>query len=157
MSFLNLILVRHAEAESNGHTDHARILTPAGRQRAAISGKLISQKFKEIDLAIISDAARTKETFLELKSAIQTIRVVFESRLYSANTPADLKQIVSEHIGQGESTVMLIGHNPIISTFASYMSGDFFAFAPADFAILRMEADHWLNALEMTSMWEHTT
>jgi phosphohistidine phosphatase len=118
-----LILFRHAEAvHSPRYRDHERPLTEAGRKDAAHAGLRLAESAAPVDLALVSDALRTRETWdrarMALKEAPETR---FERRIYEAER-RDLMEMVREQ-SESVKTLILIGHNPSLADFAIHFAG----------------------------------
>lgn len=111
---LRLILMRHAKSDWDDPTqpDHARPLNPRGRASATAMGDWLRARGDLPDLALVSDATRTRETFARLKLEAEA---QFLPRLYHAG-PAMMMDVL-----QGAGTagcVLMLGHNPGIAEFA---------------------------------------
>lgn len=107
-----LILLRHgkAERESMRGDDHARRLTPRGRRDALEAGQRLVDMGFVPDLALVSDAARTRETWEALRPVCEACPVRFEPSLYHAEAQTVL-DLVREAADLAR-TVLVIGHNP---------------------------------------------
>lgn len=78
-----LVLMRHGEAGFAAR-DRARPLTPRGREEAASQARAIRRVVGDIDVAIVSEATRTRQTLAALRSAgLAVARVREEASLYS--------------------------------------------------------------------------
>ena len=104
----SLYLIRHAHSEDTGaNSDKERRLTPKGKAQCESLSQLMSEYCLECDLAIVSTATRTVETFENMDLDIPMIT---DDRLYTG-TPDDYLDIL-RGVERGYSDVMLIGHNP---------------------------------------------
>ncbi|MGB0798447.1 MAG: SixA phosphatase family protein [Planktomarina sp.] len=110
---MKLILMRHADAswDSDGG-DHARRLSDGGQKAAAALGYWLRAKGHIPDHALVSDAARTRETFDRLKL---TCPITFHADLYLAEPAQILKHLGAIQTG---NTILMIGHNPGIAEVA---------------------------------------
>ena len=70
-------------------------------------GQWLKLNLHNLDLAIVSSARRTCQTFDGLELGIDS---VIEDRAYNAGMDL-LAQLVREH-GKGHESVLLVGHNP---------------------------------------------
>ena len=154
MNTFSLILMRHGEAGDHAVSDHSRSLTPHGVSQASAAGKNISKIISSCDIAVISDARRTKETSENVLASLQCVKSKFEKKLYSAHAPKDFLGAISPHVTSSDKSVLVIGHNPVISAAASLLTGDFFAFSPADFVVLTIESPDWETAFSSNGCWE---
>ena len=108
-----LILMRHAKSawDDPSQADRDRPLNGRGRVSAWTLGNwLRSQKILP-DQALVSSAARTRETFARLKIACDA---QFLSELYLASAG---RMLTALKAAKGD-TVLMLGHNPGIAEFA---------------------------------------
>jgi phosphohistidine phosphatase len=118
---MRLILLRHAKSEKAepGKRDHTRRLSGRGQNDAPLIGAYIP------DLVRVSDAARTRETWERLASALSASPpVTYEERLYDAGTEALLAAV--KETAPEVRTLMVVGHNPGLYDLARLLiaSGD---------------------------------
>ena len=110
----SLILMRHAKSswDDPARDDHDRPLNGRGRRSAEAMGDWLRDGDFVPDEVLCSSATRTAETLegLRLDAPVR-----FTRALYHASA-ADMLEVL--HSATGESVLML-GHNPGISTFAS--------------------------------------
>lgn len=108
-----LILMRHAKSSWDDPLleDHQRVLNGRGRVSADALGDWLRAKSYVPDQALVSDAARTRETYARLNLICDTS---FEAALYHAGAQA-MMQVLK---GASGNTVLMIGHNPGIAEFA---------------------------------------
>ena len=122
-----LLLLRHAKAErlQPGGRDQDRVLAQRGRADAKTLGAYLARHAFIPDRAVVSAAARTRETWTLLAAAMgQTPPASFEERLYDAS-PDTILQAIKE-TGPDTGTLMVIGHNPGLQELAAMLvaSGD---------------------------------
>ncbi|NLA23544.1 MAG: histidine phosphatase family protein, partial [Bacteroidales bacterium] len=142
--FLDLILVRHAKSDWNNNLrDHDRPLNKRGRNDAPFMGKIIADKFGEIDLILSSSAVRayiTAEIFADELNYKKQIQV--EPNLYLTGTREFLRAL--EKYGKSNKSVMVFAHNPGISQFANYLCHKFTNGMPtAAIAHFQIPVDAW--------------
>jgi phosphohistidine phosphatase len=102
-------VLRHAKAEKQAETDHARELSEKGDSQALTLATWLVQSGITFDQVIVSDSARTMET-LELLDLACTIRVAKNAYNASAQT---LGELIRESGAQ--DSVLVIAHNPGVS------------------------------------------
>ena len=122
-----LLLLRHAKAESSqpDGRDHDRVLMARGRADAKTLGAYLARHAFIPDRAVVSTAARTRETWTLLTAAMgNSPPVSFEEHLYDATPEAILGAI--KETGPDTRTLMIIGHNPGLQELAAVLvaSGD---------------------------------
>ena len=122
-----LLLLRHAKAERllPGGRDHDRVLTARGRADTKTLGAYLARHAFVPDHAVVSTAARTRETWALLAAAMgKTPPVNFDDRIYDASPETILAAI--KETGSDTGTLMLVGHNPGLQELAAMLvaSGD---------------------------------
>jgi phosphohistidine phosphatase len=117
-----LLLLRHAKAERSqpGGGDHDRVLAARGRADAKKLGAYLARHAFVPDRALVSTAARTRETWELLAAAFAKVPPAdFEDRIY--NAPAQtLLQAIKEN-GPQTGTLLVIGHNPGLQELATML------------------------------------
>jgi phosphohistidine phosphatase len=111
-----LILLRHGEAEAhsaNGR-DLDRALTANGVAAVSRAAKALAAVKTVPDLALVSAARRTRETWQVAKASFPLSNAVFKPEIYNAGIPA-LLAMAQESDAE---TVMIVGHNPAIQGLA---------------------------------------
>ena len=117
-----LILMRHAQAQASSPSggDRERALSPAGRAQAIAIGQALRARGVTPDLAIVSAARRTRETWAGLAEGLETDAepesLVVEAALYNANA-----MTLRRHVEGAEDrcdTLVLIAHNPGVHQLA---------------------------------------
>lgn len=119
-----IVLARHAKAEvpSPGRLDYDRPLAERGREDAAILGKNLASSGFEPDVAFVSDSARTVETW-ECASQQWEVPEVHTGRELYNSTVATIVAAL-RFAPEGAQTVMVVGHEPTMSSAASYLAGN---------------------------------
>jgi phosphohistidine phosphatase len=147
-----LILFRHSEAvHSSGFRDHERPLTDAGRKDAAHAGAHLAALNLPVDLVLLSDSQRTRETW-EIAGAHLASRP--ESRLEKSLYEAQRRDLMDLARAQPDSVkcLILVGHNPSVAEFAAHFSGSgerealkrlAKGFPPGGIAIFEIEDGEW--------------
>lgn len=107
-----LILFRHgrAENESPSGEDFDRPLAPSGVRESREMGESLARLGLAPTVALVSPAARARETWQAAEPAFPQAAVEYEPELYNADSDA-LRHVV-ESAGRRDGTVMVVGHNP---------------------------------------------
>lgn len=107
-----LILLRHGKAEQDSESgeDFDRRLKPRGERESAAMGESLARLGFRPDLALVSPAARTRETWAAAQPAFGEVEVRLEPALYNAEAGAILR--LAERAGEGLGAVMVVAHNP---------------------------------------------
>jgi len=114
-----LIIFRHAQALKPvaGQRDFDRALSERGRSDAAIMGRALAEVGLSPDLALVSTALRTRQTWEEAAKAFPNARVEYIDAFYNAEA-RELAGAMQDH-EEGEETVMIVGHNPGVHELAA--------------------------------------
>ena len=117
-----LILMRHGKAEQHAASggDFERALAPRGQNDAALMGQVLAKASLSPDLALVSAARRTRETWGAVASAFPKARATARRDLYHAEAQDVLAAIREDAPDTG--TVMVVGHNPGLHELALRMA-----------------------------------
>jgi phosphohistidine phosphatase len=121
-----LMLLRHAKTEraGPGERDRDRKLMKRGRTDAPAIGGFMARHGLIPELALVSPAARTQETWtLVAATFAKAPKMVTDDRIYNANSE-NLFGVVSET--RTAHTLLVVGHNPSLHNVAMQLiaSGD---------------------------------
>jgi phosphohistidine phosphatase len=119
-----LLLLRHAKsAWPEGVPDHDRPLAERGETAAPAMGNHMAREHLIPDLALVSDARRTRETWDLVKSRLPgTIETRVTPALYDASGSRMLD--VLRKTEAEADTVLMIGHNPGLQELALMLVGE---------------------------------
>jgi phosphohistidine phosphatase SixA len=123
---VRLILVRHAKAAS-GEPDELRPLTPEGQEAAQALG--VELGALQPDAVISSPLVRARET-AEPIAAAAGVEAEIDKRLSPGASLSNIRAIVH---GRGK-TVIVVGHQPDLSTIVYDLTGADVPFRPGAFA-----------------------
>jgi phosphohistidine phosphatase len=107
-----LILFRHGKAEPDSESgeDFDRRLTARGiRESAEMGARLADMGFQPV-VALVSPAARAKQTWESAQAAFPSAQTRFLDHLYHAD-PHTIRR-AAEEAGETAGTVAMVGHNP---------------------------------------------
>jgi phosphohistidine phosphatase len=113
-----LILLRHGKAEQDSESgeDFDRRLKPRGERESAAMGESLAKLGYRPDLALVSPAARTRETWAAAQLAFGAVETRLEPSLYNAE--AGTIRRAAERAGEGLGTVIVVAHNPGLQELA---------------------------------------
>lgn len=113
-----LILMRHAEAEraSGSGRDRDRDLSARGRSDAALMGRALAAKGVRPDLALVSPASRTRQTWELVHDAMGDVQVREDDPLY--NGSADTLRRHIEAVEDEAGCLLVVAHNPGVHLLA---------------------------------------
>lgn len=120
----NLLLFRHAKSswDDPALDDFERPLAKWGNKAARLMARWFADQELRPDMVLCSSAARTRETYALVKTALgPDAPVRFEKRLYLAEAEDLLDRI--RCLDDALSTVMIIGHNPGLQDLALALAG----------------------------------
>jgi len=122
-----LILTRHAKSDwtDAAQSDAERSLNPRGRRSAPAIGTWLARQAPAPDLALVSSARRTVETWEGISAQLPGaggIEMRTLDALYLA--PAGQMLEVLRSLGGAAECIILIGHNPGIADLAGRLRAD---------------------------------
>jgi phosphohistidine phosphatase len=148
---LRLLLLRHAKAAPpDGLEDRERPLTGTGREASLRVGAFLARERLVPDLALVSPAQRTQETWSIARRGLDDVPTRGEPRIYEAAVEP-LLALVKE-TGPYVATLLLVGHNPgmqellrlLICDEERYAHGRVIAqYPPASLALVALPAGAW--------------
>ncbi|WP_425953950.1 SixA phosphatase family protein [Xylanimonas sp. McL0601] len=125
MTVRRLVLLRHAKAEPGRDEvpDEMRPLATNGRKQAGGVGKTFSAAGLAPELALVSTALRTRQTWDLLAKHLDGPQgeVRLEPELYEASV-ADVLELVRS-VADGVRTVLVVGHEPTMAATAAHLAG----------------------------------
>lgn len=149
-----LILMRHAKSSwANADlSDHQRPLNKRGRGAAPIVARRIVDAGWAPDLALVSDAARTEETWAYMaQTSFPDTPSHLVPSLYHG-TLADIVEAVRTYVRDHE-TVLVLGHNPGWEDAAHALSGRRLTLKTAN-AVLLSSKTAWPAAIKASWVFE---
>ncbi|MEQ6899622.1 histidine phosphatase family protein [Nocardioides sp. YIM 152588] len=115
-----LVLIRHAKAEAFAATDHARPLAQRGHDDANDAGRWLDETGIVPDVAYVSTAQRTVETWEDVAGAADwTLEPALDHSLYGADEGGVMELLRATEDETG--TVVVIGHNPTMAVVAQLL------------------------------------
>ncbi|MDC0710834.1 histidine phosphatase family protein [Stigmatella sp. ncwal1] len=114
-----LILMRHAHAEPStpAGSDSARPLSPSGRAEASLMGRVLAERGLKPDLALVSPATRTQQTWELMHKALGNVKARNMAALYNASAKTLRHLVESSEDEAGCLPVM--AHNPGVHVLAT--------------------------------------
>jgi phosphohistidine phosphatase len=115
-----IYFLRHADAEDFVDSDFTRKLTPKGHDQAERVGKFCKQNGIKPEVFLTSPVVRARET-AEIVGKKIGVTPVIADWLACGMTPATLIEKLQPI--STKSSVLLVGHEPDLSTAVSYLLG----------------------------------
>ena len=126
MTTRTLVVLRHAKTvQSDDMVDLDRPLTERGHADAGMAGAWLSSHGYRPELVLCSPARRTRQTWHGIAIALERTdapEVRYEPAIYTGGLPEVLGLIRS--VPDGYATVLLVGHNPTLSTLTATLAPD---------------------------------
>lgn len=154
----SIYLVRHANAgwSNSNMSDFDRTLSDRGRHEASEMAERFIEKEEAPDLIVSSPAIRaleTAETFAG-RLGLDPRTILLDAGIYSGDIDT-MERLVKE-LPKEDDRVMIFGHNPTISLYASWLSGRRIG-QMETCGVLRLDLDrkHWRDAKKgsATAIW----
>lgn len=139
-----LLLLRHAKSDWGDFSlrDFDRPLAARGERDAPRIGKALRKRGSLPDLMISSPAARAKATIKAVaKAAKLNLEIQYDESVYGASSPELIKLI--RDLPDGNSCVLLVGHNPGFEDLVGRLSGNQERMPTAALACIEFQIDHW--------------
>ncbi len=137
-----LILMRHAHAEPEANdNDFERQLTSEGRLAARRAGTELARSGFVPDAVLSSSAHRALATAEIVAAACGFLGTIDAARgLYLATEAQYLEAL---HALEGTRQLLLVGHNPDLSSLARKLDRQTSGLAPAQYARLELDLSSW--------------
>lgn len=148
--------MRHGKSDWNrvGQEDIERTLVPRGKKSALIIAAWIEQHGMQPDLALVSTARRTQDTWQLAEQAIGGDRTTeLQAALYLASPGEILDQLTG--VADSFETVIVVAHNPGLEALSYMLSGRGSnpsalenlgrGFPAAGLAVFELAGDNWSN------------
>ncbi len=119
----NLIIMRHSKSvdRMEAEDDFERGLTPRGRDDADEAAAAIKAAGLTADMALVSPARRTRETFKHIASVVGDPPVIDHMTLYHA-THDMLNRAILTAMDEDAGDIVLVGHNPGIGALVHQLA-----------------------------------
>jgi phosphohistidine phosphatase len=142
----SLLLVRHAKSswDNPDLNDHDRPLNSRGERDAPFMAKIIRKLKIEPEQILSSPAKRTLVTaqIFSKEFKYPVSKIIQDDDIYLANSNQLLKKI--RKTDDKIKTLMVVGHNPGITSLSNYLSGKFIDNIPTSgVVILKSKIKSW--------------
>lgn len=139
-----LFVLRHGDAEPGiGHLgDLRRPLSEKGKMRINQLSNMLKRRGVAFDMILVSPSARTSETVEIITKHVYAKEISVEDEIYEAET-MDLLDLINQ-TGRKIEKLLLVGHNPALSSLVSYISGiDSINLLPGMLSIIEIQVEDW--------------
>ncbi len=139
-----LLILRHAKSswDHPGLRDHDRPLNPRGRRDAPRMGRFLVERDLVPDRIVSSTAVRARTT-AELAAAEfgEAVEIETTYDLYGASPDGYVE--VAEAMGGTAERLMVVGHNPGITSLVWHLTGEGEYMPTAALAAVELDIDDW--------------
>lgn len=143
-----LYLLRHADAseKTSSGVDRERVLSQKGIKEAQQIAAFLERNTFNPDAIFCSAAARTRQTLMLISEKLPNTRtkIFFSDELYEAGHD-DLHSAICG-ISDLYNTVMIIGHNPAISSVAAHVVDASVSMHTCGLAKIELKISSWQEA-----------
>ena len=130
---MNIVIMRHGQAESQAATDFDRALTIQGIEQASAAGGCLSGLGLSFDQAWVSPYLRTQQTADQVLAQLSVSKRLSVDLLVPETHPMDLINALAEQPGEN---LLLVSHQPLVSSLVSSLAGIHVPMSPASMALL---------------------
>lgn len=141
---VTLIVIRHAKSDWKvPASDRDRPLARRGRRQAPKTGRWIGAHLASPDLAVVSVAARARQTWEAVAGELgEEVPVQLSEAAYTF-AGRDLRELVAE-LPAGARTVVLVSHNPAVEELIESLTGDWVPMPTSALAVIELPG--WAGA-----------
>ncbi len=141
-----LFVVRHAMANptNSGSSDIERILSSEGLQQSSRLGAYIYKLNNDISSIVCSNAIRAIQTAERIADQVgfDIAKINIDTDIYEDSVRIVLDKVCS--FQNDWETVILVGHNPVLSYFVEYLTGHHFdGMEPGSLVKISCDVDDW--------------
>lgn len=145
-----LILLRHGKSDwSGGEPDHLRPLARRGRRQVPEAGRWLADNVGVIDLAVVSPAERTRETWRLAAAELAVAPPIREDDRVYGGSARSLLGVLQELPGE-VATLVLVGHNPGVEDLVASLTGRTVSMPTSALAVIDL-AGPWSAAADTTA------
>lgn len=142
----HLILMRHAKAlkDSEDGSDFGRDLDERGKKDVVAMAFALTKTNILPELIVSSPAKRTKKTskIMAKELQLQEDKIEYDSNMYEAEIE-DLLHVIHE-FNETNSNILLIGHNPSITSLVGYLTPTFAEHVPTSgIVVVAFQENNW--------------
>ena len=146
---LTLTCMRHAKSDWDDplQEDINRPLNERGRAAAALIGNWLADHSHIPDLALVSSAARTIETWQLVSEHLPNVTAEFLPDLYLASPDVMRRTLINREA----SRILLLAHNPGMADLTDKLVADrpshpkFRTYPTAATTVIEFQTDNWAN------------
>ena len=141
---MQIILMRHGEAESNFRNDPERKLTTRGFMECQKTGVWLNQGIGNIDFALVSPYTRARQSY----EMVSSIALVKQSEESSDIVPSGNPTVVHDYVNmickeKSLNSLLIVCHMPIVSYLMDSFCGELKShlFSTASVVVLKYDVE----------------
>lgn len=115
---MNIIIMRHGDAEMNAASDAQRNLTERGHKQAEAAGVCLQALQFKPDLVWISPYTRARQTAAKVLQSLPATEQLFQELLTPENNPATVLDNIAR---LNVDNLLLVSHQPLVSALLGLM------------------------------------
>jgi phosphohistidine phosphatase len=117
---MNIVVMRHGEAETNSASDEVRNLTDYGRLQAGLAGECLRRLSLEFDQVWVSPYSRAVQTADAVLRSYSDVSIHREttSLLVPEASPAQVADRIAE---TSDCNVLIVSHQPLVSALVGIL------------------------------------
>lgn len=149
----HLILMRHAKSDwgNESLSDHDRPLNRRGRRDAPNMAVWLADQNLVPDVILVSSSTRTRETVALMMEQWDAEPITtFTDELYHAS-PEEIIRVIGSDGGDARR-LMVVAHNPGMTSLVSHFARDYREMATAQIAVYETACESWKQLRLGTSM-----
>lgn len=139
-----LYIARHCKSswDHPDLSDHERPLNARGERDAPLMSAVLAERIPRLDLILTSSAVRAETSARFFAKHLDSVQVKVEQRLYDAGPQTYLDCLAG--ISDGVSSLLLVGHNPTVTSLAAILTGAQVESMPTCAVIgMRLDINDW--------------
>lgn len=149
---MQLMIMRHGEAEANFQNDAARNLTTRGFIETQKAGVWLRDTVEHIDMALVSPYARAQQTFEMVSNVVDVTRSETNHQIVPSGTASAVHDYVDGilQIDTDVQSLLIVSHMPLVSYLLDNFCGHFESrlFATSSIALLEYDKDAHRGVIE---------
>jgi phosphohistidine phosphatase SixA len=138
---MKLLIMRHGEAMPMADSDANRALTAWGVEQSQAAARLLVEKSHRPELLLVSPLLRAQQTASEVaKEAYNQAAMVNQETVAFLSPDGAIEDLVGYLEQRGETEIMLVSHQPLVSLLIAFFSGEQVGMSTANVALVELNS-----------------
>lgn len=120
---MQLLILRHGEAEARAATDAERALTPRGQQQAQAVGQWLASQGLRPDVVVSSPYRRAQETAAAVLAGAAWAAALPTVTCEALVPEGDPRQVERWLAARPEPLILVVSHMPLVAQLLSWLDG----------------------------------